>query len=138
MSVISFSDLHWLAVVVAAVIYMVIGSAWYSPGGFGKVWAKALGKKVGDMGGDPNTGYGLTAVGALVQSFIIANLVRDIGLTTASQGVALGIGIWLGFIAFVSASDVVFSGRPWKVWQINAGYYLVVLIINGGLLAAWH
>lgn len=137
MTVLSFSDLHWLAVVVAAVIFMVIGSWWYSPMGFGKMWAKALGKKTGDMG-DANMGYGVTTVGALVQSFVLANLVRDIGLTTASDGLMLGFAVWLGFFLFVMAGDTIFSGRSMAIGKINSGYYLVVLLINGALLAAWH
>lgn len=137
MTVLSFSDLHWLAVVVASAIFMVIGSFWYSPMGFGKAWAKALGKKSGDMG-DANLGYGVTTVGALVQSFVLANLVRDIGLTTASEGLMLGFAIWLGFMLFVMAGDTIFSGRSMVIGKINSGYYLVVLLINGALLATWH
>ncbi len=136
MTILSFSDLNYWAIIVAAVIFMVIGSWWYSPAGFGKAWAKALGKKVGDMG-DANTGYGVTTVGALVQSFVLANLVRDMGLTTAGEGFVLGFMVWLGFMAFVFAGDTIFSGRHMNVWQINAGYYLVVLIVNGILLSTW-
>ena len=137
MTVLSFSDLHWLAVIVAAVIFMVIGSFWYSPMGFGKPWAKALGKKTGDMG-NANAGYGVTTVGALVQSFVLANLVRDIGLSTAGEGLVLGFTIWLGFFLFVMAGDTIFSGRSMTIGKINSSYYLVVLLINGALLAAWR
>jgi len=137
MSVLSFSDLHWLAIIVAAVINMVVGAFWYSPALFGKTWAKALGKKVGDMG-DASKGYTVSTVGALVQAFVLANLVRDIGLSTAGDGLWLGFAIWLGFMLFVMAGDTVFSGRSMAIGKINSGYYLVVLLINGALLAAWH
>ncbi len=50
----------------------------------------------------------------------------------------LGFAVWLGFNLFVSAGDTIFSGRPMAVGKINSGYYLVVLLINGALLAAWR
>lgn len=137
MTVLSFSDLNWWAIIVATVIYMVLGSVWFSPSGFGKLWARALNRKTSEMS-NANTGYTLTLVGALVQSFVLANFVRDLGLTTASEGVALGITVWLGFICFVGASETIFAGRPWTLWKINAGYYLVLLLVNGAVLAAWH
>jgi len=37
-----------------------------------------------------------------------------------------------------TAVNMVFEGRSWHLWKINAGYFLVVLLINGGLLAAWR
>jgi hypothetical protein len=49
-----------------------------------------------------------------------------------------GFWIWLAFVAITMATNYMFESRPWKLWQINTGYFLVVLLINGGLLAAWH
>jgi hypothetical protein len=137
MNIVSFHDLNYWAILVAAVINMAVGAFWYSPAVFGKVWAKALGKKTGDMG-DANTGYSIMTLSALVQNFILANLVFDLGLTTVSKGAMLGFWIWLGFMALVMGGDVVFSGRSWNIWKINAGYYFVILLINGALLAAWR
>lgn len=137
MSVLSFSDLNYWAILVAALVNMVVGAVWYSPVLFGKTWAKALGKKVGDMG-DPMTGYSVSTVGALVQAFILANLVRDLGLTNTGDGLWLGFGVWLGFLAVVMAGETVFAGRSWKLWKVNASYYLIVLLANGALLAAWR
>lgn len=137
MDIVSFHGLNYWTIILAAVINMAVGAFWYSPALFGKVWAKALGKKEGDMG-DANTGYSVSTVGALVQNFILANLVVDLGLTTVSKGAMLGFWLWLGFLVLVMAGDTVFASRSWKIWKINAGYYFVVLVINGALLAAWR
>jgi hypothetical protein len=137
MDVVSFHGLNYWTIVLAAAISMVVGALWYSPALFGKAWAKALGKKTGDMG-DANVGYSVSTVAALVQAFILANLVVDLGLSTASKGAMLGFWLWLGFFVLVMAGDTVFAGRSWNIWKINAGYYLVVLVVNGALLAAWR
>lgn len=130
-------NINWVAVIVAAAINMAIGAAWYSTGVFGKQWAKLLGKKVGDMG-DANTGYAVTAAGAIIQAFVLAHFVRYALADTFWEGLVTGFWLWLGFVAVVMASTLVFEGRPWKLWKINAGYLLVVLLINGGLLAVWR
>ncbi len=130
-------SIHYWAVLVAAVINMAVGAAWYSPAMFGKEWAKLLGKKVGDMG-NRNAGYSVSMVAALVQSFLLAFFVAYAGATTAAQGALVGLMAWAGFAATVTAGDTVFSGRPWRLWAINTGYYLFVLIVNGALLAVWR
>ncbi len=129
-------DVHWLAVIVAAVINMVIGSVWYSKNLFGKEWSKLTGRKMEDMSGG-GMGYGVAAVGALVQSWILAHFVIYAGSDTFWKGLMTGFWIWLGFVAVTLAVGIVFEGRSWMLWKVNAGYFLVVLLVNGGLLAAW-
>ncbi len=130
-------DINWLAIVVAAAINMAIGALWYSPALFGKQWAKLHGKKVGDMG-EGNMGYLVTAVGALIQAWVLVHFVRYAGSITFWKGAITGFWLWVGFVAVVMAGSLIFEGKPWKLWRINAGYYLVVLLINGALLAAWR
>lgn len=130
-------DINWWAVIVAAIINMVVGSIWYSKLLFSKEWQKLTGRKVEDMSGG-GIGYGVAAVGALIQSWILAHFVLYAGSTTFWKGLVTGFWLWLAFVAIVTAVNMTFEGRPWALWKINAGYFLVVLLINGGLLAAWR
>jgi hypothetical protein len=129
-------DINYAAVLVAAVINMAVGAIWYSPSLFGKAWSKLTGKK--DMKGSGRMGYAVSAVGALVQSWILVHFVQYAGSTTVGEGAITGFWLWLAFVGVVMAGAYVFEGRPWKLWQINAGYFLVVLVVNGALLAAWR
>jgi len=129
-------DINYAAVLVAAVINMAVGAVWYSPSLFGKAWSKLTGKK--DMRGSGRTGYAVSAVGALVQSWILVHFVQYAGSTSVWEGAITGFWLWLAFVGVVMAGAYVFEGRPWKLWQINAGYFLVVLVVNGALLAAWR
>ena len=129
-------DIHWLAVIVAAIVNMVVGAVWYSRSFFGKEWAKLTGRRLEEMGG--GLGYGVAAVAALIQSWVLAHFVLYAGSDTFWNGLVTGFWIWLGFIGVIMAAGIVFEGRSWMLWKINSGYYLVVLLINGGLLAAWR
>jgi Na+-transporting NADH:ubiquinone oxidoreductase subunit NqrE len=131
-------DVHWWAVLAAVVVSMALGSLWYSKLLFGEMWMHGIGKKMEDMRGNGGPGYAYTTLAALVQAFVLANLVRDTGSTTALDGLTLGLMVWLGFVVASTLSETVFAARPWRNWQINIGFYLVVLAINGVILAVWR
>lgn len=130
-------DINLWAVLVAAAVNMVVGAIWYSKSLFGKEWAKLVGRKLEEMSGS-GMGYAVATVGALVQAYILAHFVQYAGSTSFIDGVVTGFWLWLGFIAVATAVNLVFEGRSWALWKINAGYFFVVLLINGGLLAAWR
>jgi Protein of unknown function (DUF1761) len=131
-------DLNWWAVAAAVVVNMVVGAAWYSKMLFGNMWAKIQNKKMEDMTGSGGMGYGVTTLAAIVQAFVFANVIIFAGANTALGGLKIGLLVWLGFAAATSVSDYVFSQRPMKLWALNQGYYLVVLAINGMILASWR
>ena len=54
-----------------------------------------------------------------------------------SAGLQTGFWNWLGFVVPVTVGSVLWDGKPWKLWFINAGYYLVMLLIMGVILALW-
>lgn len=130
-------EINYLAVLVAAGINMIIGALWYSPLFFAKEWAHLVGKRMEELRGNPIFGYGVATLGALIMAYILAHFVQYTGSTTLAEGAATGFWIWLGFVAVTSATNSMFAGRPWGLWRIDAGYFLVVLIVNGALLAMW-
>lgn len=131
-------EINYFAVLVAAAINMAVGAFWYSRGVFGSRWSKLIGIKFEEMQKRGNQGIYVSVITSLVTAFILAHFVRYAGSTSFSDGLVTGFWLWLGFVATMLASAYMFEGRPWKLWQINAGYWLVVLMVNGGLLAAWR
>lgn len=132
-----------LAVIVSAVIGVVIGSFWYSPALFGTAWLKLSGirmtpqkiraaKKKG-MG----KSFALQFVGSLVMAFVLSALVNWVDAQTFGQGAAVAFWIWIGFILPVYLPSVLWEGKSWQLYWINVMYYLVTLVIMGGILAAW-
>lgn len=130
-------EINWVAIVVAALINVVAGSLWYAPFLFGKARRKTTGHRAGDLG-HGGLGYALIGLGAFLQAFILVHFVRYAGALTAWRGVQAGFWLWLGFAAITSLIYHVFESRSWRIWAVNAGYFLVVLAADGALLAAWR
>lgn len=132
-----YVHINWWAVVIAAIINILLGSLWYSKGWFGKDWTKYTGRRLEQMGSG-GTGYVVASIAALIQSWILAHFVVYAGSANFWKGMVTGFWLWVGFIAVYAAVNVVFEGRSWALWRINAGCYLAILLITGGLLASWH
>src|ERR1051326_1392568 len=106
-------DVHWLAVIVAAVISMVVGSVWYSKGLFGKEWAKLTGRKLDDMSmNGAGTSYLLTFLGSIIQMWILAHFVVFARSDTFWKGLVTGFWLWLAFFGIALAIGYMFEGRP--------------------------
>lgn len=129
-------DINWWAILIAAIINMFLGAVWYAPAVFGKSWMKLTGHKMGE--GSAVTGYAITALGALLQAWVLVHFVRYAGALTAIKGAMIGFWLWFGFVGVVMATNIVFENRPWKLWAINSGYFLFALVVNGAILAAWR
>jgi hypothetical protein len=70
---------------------MVIGFLWYSPVLFGNVWVKQIGKKMEDMSGGGPLTYILTALTALIGSYILALLLTLMDERTIGAGLTMGL-----------------------------------------------
>ncbi len=130
-------DINWWIVVVAAAVNMVVGAIWYSSGVFGNAWSKLVGRSLKDMQGQGGGGYLVSAAVALIQAIILIHFVRFSGATTAWEGFQVGFWLWLGFVGITSAVNTIYAGRPWKLWKIDSGYFLAVLLINSTIIALW-
>ena len=130
--------INYWAVLVAALINMAVGALWYSPMFFGKPWSKLIGRKMEDMKSQAGPGYAIAGVGALVESWILVHFVIYANSNTALKGAETGFWLWLAFVAVTMAVGTVFAGRSWKLWKIDAGYFLVVLLLQGAVLAVWR
>ena len=134
--------INWVAILAAVVVNMVVGAVWYSPMLFGKQWSKLVGRKMEDMRKNAGPGYAITTVGAFVQAYILAHFVAFAAYyyptySNFSVGLLTGLWAWIAFVAVTQGVNTVFSGGRKKLWAINTGYFLVVLVINGVLLASW-
>jgi hypothetical protein len=129
-------EVNTWAILVCAIVYMVIGSLWYSPLMFGKRWMH-LSKITKQEGKGMSQIYGIAFVSALVMSFIIAHVVAYANGETFVEGMQIGFWLWLGLVAPVILGGTLWEGKPWELFLINAANYLVALVIVGGILAAW-
>jgi hypothetical protein len=128
---------NYLAVVVAALANYIIGAIWYSAL-FRKSWTRLMGMSEMKVTA-PSVILGL--VGALLMSYILhhALFFADTYLGTSGIGGGLMVGAlnWLGFIAPVTIGVVTYEKKPFSLWLINNGYWLLSLLVMGVILAVW-
>lgn len=133
-------EINLLAVLVTAAINMSLGFFWYGPL-FGKAWTKLSGFTKEDMEKAQKEGmaksYTFTILGALVMSYVLAHFISVGGASTAIAGATIGFWLWLGFIATTTLSGVLWGKKPFNLFILENGYYLVLLVLNGAILAVW-
>ena len=133
-------DLNYVAVVVAALIPMALGMWWYAPRfGLGSIWLRLIGmteEGIRESGG-PGPAMGLMLISALVQSYVLALLVKMTGAGGLGDGLVLGVWLLVGIVATTSLGVYMFGGRGLRLWAFNNAYHLVSLVLMAGLIAAW-
>ena len=134
--------LNWLAVIVAAVVYFVIGAAWFAPAVFGRPWMAAIGfdesRPRPEM--NPMT-YAGPALFYLIASIATGLLAAATGTDTLGEGAILGLVVGVGYALVVTATDAVFDPnkpKPWNWFAISGAYHVVSLIIVGMIIGAWQ
>lgn len=131
--------INYWAVLVASLINIILGSFWYSPMGFGKLWSKLSGMDIMALPKNAaNKAIGSVAISAIVQSILLGVVVNSLGTTTLKNGVLVGLVLWLGFTAATTVGDALYTRRGWKFWWVNSSFYLIVLVVNASLFALWR
>ncbi len=124
-------------IVVSAIASMIVGMIWYSPMLFGKAWMKLSGMK--KMAGKSGIGkaYAISFVTVLVMVYVLGYFISALGVNSAMAGAQIGFWAWLGFVATVMANNVIFGGKPAKLYYIDAGYQLGSMLVVGAILGMW-
>lgn len=125
--------MNLLAIIIAAIANVVIGFLWYGTWAFGKSWMQLSGRTMGE-GQQPGPLYALTIVGAIVQAIAMAWFAAQTGANSGSAGAILGLFVGLGFIAPAMFADVLFAGRPARLYAITAGYQVLAAVVQGAII----
>ena len=137
----SFHPLHHMnpwALLVSALILWFLGAAWYSPALFAKPWMSALG--IVSSGPKKGLAAGMLAsfVGDILVAFALLHIILWSGAASFTMGAFVGFVCWFGFFAATQFPQGIYESRPIKLFVINTGYWLVGLLIAGGVLAIWR
>lgn len=151
---VNFGDLNWLAIGLSFVAMMVLGAVWYNPKTpTGRIWMRHLGLDPANVsppqGGQMARSILLMAVGSFFMMFVFAHtnmIYQDAFRNTATGGTAgfelrlsdtlIGAAFtWLGFIVPMNLNAVAFENKPWRMFFVDTGFYLVGLLVAGVLLA---
>lgn len=140
------ASLNYLAIVVSVIASFAIGFLWYSPILFGKPWMKLMGidphdkTKMEKMKKTAGPAYMASIVGTILMAYVMAHFIYyvfDYKVLKTTDGLVMAFWIWLGFVAPVMFTEVLFGGKSVKLWLINTSYQLATLLITGAILATW-
>ena len=136
----SFAGVNYLAIVIAAVVAWLAGAGWYTS--LGKVWTAAIGMTPEQMQqAKSRPGAHLpflyTFIAQLVMAWVLAGVLGHIGALTLRGGVISGAFCWLGFVITTLVVSYTFAMRNWRLLLIDGGYWLLVLVLMGGIIGAW-
>jgi ABC-type Fe3+ transport system permease subunit len=133
-----FSDLNWLAVLVAAIAYFILGALWYADFLFGKQYRAALGLDP-EQTAKPEPG---PMVLNLVMWFIAALVLGLVSLAVGADdwidGALLGLVVAFGFIGTNRIVGNAYGADNPKLMPINAPYTLLGFALMGVILAVWQ
>ena len=138
-----FHHINLLGVLVAAISTMVVGFLWYSPMLFAKAWVREMGydmndkAKMEEMKKSAGPAYAGSFVASLVSAFVLALFLHWTRAENWQFGMLVGLHVWLGFVATVQLTGVLFMKQSMKLFAINTGYQLVCYLVMGAILGAW-
>jgi len=135
-----FSNINYLAVLVAALASFVIGSLWYSPILFGKSWQKAVKLSDDDIkNANMLKTFGFSFILMLFMAFGLAIFEMGHGNNDSTwlSGLSHGLFVAFFFVATSYGVNLLYQQKSFKLWIIDAGYQIVLLAVMGTIIGAW-
>ncbi len=132
-------QINFLSLLASTVAGFFLSYVWYTPL-FGKVWAKEMGFDASEA--TPTAALIksllLTVVSVFLVSMVLANNIAawtpstwgiaGANLDKVSQSFQAAFFTWLGFFVSNLLLGVAWEKRSWKLFAIDAGYYLSLLL----------
>jgi MFS family permease len=135
-----FSQINWLAVLVGALAYFMLGAVWYSKALFGSKWAALVGLDMSNP--DKKKGMGKMMAGTFVLIIVtciaLALLVHRLDLFVISSALKLGFVTGICFATTAVAISFIYESRPTALYFIDCGYHLAGHLIAAIIVVLWR
>ena len=128
-------EVNYVAVLLAALSSMVVGSIWYARPVFGNLWIKLAKVNMDRKVVSAWLPLVVTAVVSLATAYVLAHVVclshRFFGNSFLQDSLSTAFWLWLGFTAARIITHDGFEGRPWKLTVLTVSHELVTLLLMG-------
>lgn len=127
---IPFLNLSPVALLAGIAAHMLIGMAWYSSILFGSRWVRLQKIKAGSFVMDTSHWVGAALTGATI-TIVLNHLLQALGTHICLQAIEYALLLWLGFIAPIQFSGVLWEKKPLELYFISIGHWAVTLALIG-------
>lgn len=126
------------AIAVTVILQQALGFSWYSSWLFGAQWMAAVGRKTGELNPRNPIPFAVAILASVLFCYLLSWLIQRTQIASPVAGAALGVAVWLGFVAPALAAHYLFIGLPWTLIGIDGGATFVNALLAGVILAAWR
>lgn len=134
-------EINYIAVVLATLSSMVVGTIWYSPRVFGNYWMKAAGITPTGNAADALRPILVTVVVSFITAWVLAGaafIAFDFyGGSFFWNTLFTSIILWAGFTAARFITHDQFDGRPNGLTVLNISHEFVTLVIMAIIIGVW-
>lgn len=139
MSIINMIDFY--SVVIASAAAMMVGALWYSPLLFAKPWMALAGFTPEEMRNrrriPMSVLYFVQFLALLLTNMVFARVLSALQAYTIPQALTVAVFIWLGFVAPILLWSILWERRPFILYLIHLGHYLLTLMVSAVFLSTW-
>jgi hypothetical protein len=129
---------NYLAILIAAIACFLLEAGWYSF--FLQSWLNGIGRTpdwLSHTGVNQGLQFGTALVAEAVMAAAISCVTQLTGPQTALRGIKVAVLLWLGFVLTVLCTEYVFEVRTWSLLGINAGFWLLGMMLMGAIVGGW-
>lgn len=127
------SNIQWIPVLVMTIVSFALGAAWHQKFLFGKVWTME-----NKMNLDKKMNIPLVFGGTAVMHFLaLAGLSALVSNQGWHDGLHIGFLISVVWILPAMTATYLFANRSMKLLAIDAGMYILLFSLAGGILGIW-
>lgn len=128
-------QINYLAVILAMVISMVVGSIWYARSVFGNAWIKLAKIDMKRDRGSVMKPIAITMVVSLLTAYTLAHVAymsnQFFHHSFLYDSLNTAFWMWFGFTAARFITHNAFEGRPMKLTAITLGHEFVTFMLMG-------
>lgn len=134
----ALTNINYLAVFIAALSSFIVGWLWYGPL-FGRKWMDYQGFAEDDIKEGSLPFPAILIINYLATVLAAFALAMFLGPEAGTGfGIFAGLMVAVFWIATSRLNDVLYERKPWGLFFINAGYYMVIYPIMGAVIGAWQ
>lgn len=130
-------EVPFLSILLAGVACVALGFAWYHPRVFGSLWMRLtnLSPEQVEKGKQRMPLMALASfLASMLIAYIMAFMLPLLVIPDAIGAVEFAIWTWLGFVATTMLGRVLWEQKSFKLYLIDAFYWLAAFIIIGEIL----